>query len=374
MTGTFAVLAGGGTAGHVHPALAIADALVENGHARATIHFIGAQRGMESRLVPAHGYPITVLDVRGLARGMTPRHLFANMGAAARLMAATVRCVRLFGSTAPKVVVSVGGYASLPPVLAALVRRIPVVTVSYDAVPGRATKLAARFAVASAVAFPGSVLPRRVVTGAPLRAAVVAVDRERDGEAARRRLGLPLERFVLLVVGGSHGSGRLNEVTRRFVADRRARSDLAVRHVTGTRDPAPDTPLDMSPSSGADRIVYQPVRYEDDMPSAYAAADVVLARAGATTVAELAALGLPSILVPWPLAAEDHQTANARVLADVGGAILVPDGELDSERLTQELARLADPLTRFAIGLAAASVGRRDGAARVAAVVEEHAR
>lgn len=370
MTRTFAVLAGGGTAGHVHPALAIADALVEKGHQRATIQFVGSHRGMESTLVPAHGYPITVLDVRGLVRGLAPRDLLANAGAAVRLMAATVRCVRVLGTMGPKVVVSVGGYASLPAVLAAIVRRIPVVTVSYDAVPGRATKLAARFAAASAVAFPGSLLPRRVVTGAPLRSAVVAVDRERDVEAARRRLGLPLERFVLLVVGGSLGSGRLNDVTRRFVAASGARSDLAVRHVTGTRDEAPDP----APSGGADRIVYQPVRYEDDMPSAYAAADAVLARAGATTVAELAALGLPSILVPWPLAAEDHQTANARVLADVGGAILVPDRELDADRLRHELARLADPLMRFAIGLAAASVGHRDGAARVAAVVEEHAR
>jgi UDP-N-acetylglucosamine:LPS N-acetylglucosamine transferase len=230
--------------------------------------------------------------------------------------------------------------------------------------------LAARFAAASAVAFPGSSLPRHVVTGAPLRAALVAVDPARDRGAARRRLGLANDRFVLLVVGGSLGSGRLNGVTRRFVADRHGRTDLAVRHVTGTRDEGPG----LDPMTGGDQIVYQPVRYEDDMPSAYAAADAVLARAGATTVAELAALGLPSILVPWPLAAEDHQTANARVLADVDGAILVPDGELDAARLDDELSRLADPDTRAKIGHAAASVGRRDGAARVAALVAEHAR
>jgi UDP-N-acetylglucosamine--N-acetylmuramyl-(pentapeptide) pyrophosphoryl-undecaprenol N-acetylglucosamine transferase len=120
--------------------------------------------------------------------------------------------------------------------------------------------------------------------------------------------------------------------------------------------------------------VYQPVRYEDDMPSTYAAADAVLARAGATTVAELAALGLASILVPWPLAAEDHQTANARVLAGAGGAIAVPESEFDADRLERELARLTDRGTRSAIERAAASIGRRDGAARVAAVVEEHAR
>ncbi len=163
---------------------------------------------------------------------------------------------------------------------------------------------------------------------------------------------------MLLVVGGSLGSGRLNEVTRRFVADRHGCTDLAVRHVTGARDEGPELPA----PSGDDRIVYQPVRYEDDMPTAYAAADVVLARAGATTVAELAALGLASILVPWPLAADDHQTANARVLADVGGALLVPDGELSADRLAGELARLADPDTRAKVRDAAASVGRRDGA------------
>jgi undecaprenyldiphospho-muramoylpentapeptide beta-N-acetylglucosaminyltransferase len=370
MTGTYAVLAGGGTAGHVHPALAIADALVEQGHERTAIQFIGARRGMESRLVPEHAFPITVLDVRGFERRLTPRTVLANVGAAARLVAATLRCVRRFGRTRPRVVVSVGGYASVPPVLAALLRRIPVVTVSYDAIPGRATRLAARFAAASAVAFPGSTLRRSVVTGAPLRAAIVATDPERDRAAARRRLRLPLDRFVLLVVGGSLGSGRLNEVTRRFVADSPNRTDLAVRHVTGTRDDAAVLP----PSCADDRIMYQPVRYEDDMPSAYAAADAVLARAGATTVAELAALGLASILVPWPLAADDHQTANARVLADAGGAYLVPDGELDADRLTVELARLADPGTRATVAAAAASIGRRDGAARVAALVRDHAR
>jgi undecaprenyldiphospho-muramoylpentapeptide beta-N-acetylglucosaminyltransferase len=370
MTATFAVLAGGGTAGHVHPALAIADALVEKGHERAAIQFIGARRGMESRLVPAHAYPITVLDVHGFDRRKTPRSVLANAGAALRLVVATMRCLRLFGWMRPRVVVSVGGYASLPPVLAALLRRIPVVTVSYDAVPGRATRLAARFAAASAVAFPSSSLPRHVVTGAPLRGAIVAVDPERDRASARGRLGLPSDRFVLLVVGGSLGSGRLNDVTRGFVADRLACADLAVRHVSGTRDEGPELPA----SSGDDRIVYQPVRYEDDMPTAYAAADAVLARAGATTVAELAALGLASILVPWPLAAEDHQTANARVLADVGGAILVPDDEFDADRLAAEVDRLVDPDTRAKVRDAAASIGRRDGAARVASLVEEHAR
>ncbi len=178
MTPTFAVIAGGGTAGHVHPALAIADALVEKGHDRASISFVGARRGMESRLVPAHAYPITVLGVHGFERRLTPASVLANVGGAARLFVATLRCLRLFGRMQPRVVVSVGGYASLPPVLAALVRRIPVVTVSYDAVPGRATRLAARFAAASAVAFPGSSLPRRVVTGAPLRQAIVATDPE----------------------------------------------------------------------------------------------------------------------------------------------------------------------------------------------------
>jgi UDP-N-acetylglucosamine--N-acetylmuramyl-(pentapeptide) pyrophosphoryl-undecaprenol N-acetylglucosamine transferase len=251
-------------------------------------------------------------------------------------------------------------------VLAALVRRIPVVTVSYDAIPGRATRLAARFASASAVAFPGSSLRRSVVTGAPLRATIVAVDPERDRGAARHRLGLPPDRFVLLVVGGLLGSGPPNEVTRTLVAATR-RADLAgamspVPHATGRiwRHRGMTASCTSRCATKTTCRVRTPRRRRAGPPVPPPSPKV--------------AARLASILVPWPLAADDHQTANARVLADAGGAYLVPDAELDSDRLTGELARLADAGNRAAVGRAAASIGRRDGAARVAALVQDHAR
>jgi UDP-N-acetylglucosamine:LPS N-acetylglucosamine transferase len=245
-----------------------------------------------------------------------------------------------------------------------------VIVVSYDARPGRATALAARFAAACAVAFPGSPLPRAVVTGAPVRDEVLAVDAERDRAAARAALDLPVDRSVVLVVGGSLGSGTLNGAGAALMKRWRARRDLAIRHVVGERysDAA------LAAQDGSDGIVYQPVRYEHRMALAYAAADVVIARAGATTVAELAVVGVPCVLIPWPGAAEDHQTANARVLADAGAAVLLPEAELTDERLANELeALLNDPARRAEMATAARTVGRRDAAAAVAALIEEHA-
>ena len=367
MTEAFAVIAGGGTAGHVLPGLAVADALVARGHAPSSIHFVGATRGIEARLVPPMGYPLTLLDLRSFPRRVTPKHIVA----VAKLTGGLARGVALLRRLRPRVVVSVGGYASLPCVAAAVVRRIPIVVISYDAVPGRASALAARFAQVSAVAFASSMLPRRVVTGAPLRSSILAVDPERDRPGARTALGLPADRFTLLVFGGSHGSGMLNDVIDDYVSRHRRRRDLAIRHVIGMRnDDGKRVALD-----GADGICVQVVPYEDHMDLAYAAADVVVSRAGATTVAELAAIGLPSVLVPWKNAAEDHQTANARVLSDVGGAVVVPEGSFDTARLTVEIDRLAaDALTRRAMAHAARSVGRRDAAEAIATIIEEHAR
>jgi undecaprenyldiphospho-muramoylpentapeptide beta-N-acetylglucosaminyltransferase len=368
---TFAVVAGGGTAGHVLPGLAVAEALVARGHARSSIRFMGARRGMEASLVPPSGFPLTLQRVHGLQRRLTLRHLGANVRAAVELVSATLQALWLFRSWRPRVVLSVGGYGSVPAVTAARCWRVPVVVVSYDAVPGRATKLAARRAAASAVAFAGSALPRAVVTGAPVRAELLALELPAERAAARAALGLPADRFTVLVFGGSLGSGALNDLADALVAHWRDRADVAVRHVVGERnDDGRRQSLD-----GGDGIAYQPVRYERRMDLAYAAADVVVARAGATTVAELAALGLPSVLVPWPLAAEDHQSVNARVLADVGGAVVLPEAGLDVVRLAAELERLrSDPDALAALGRAAATVGRRDAAAAVAALAEEHAR
>lgn len=359
---TFAVLAGGGTAGHVIPALAIAEALVDAGHPRSSVRFAGARTGMEARLVPEAGFAVELLDVRNFPRELSVR----NLVAAFRQVTALVAAVRRLGWWRPRVVVSLGGFASMPWVLAARLRRIPVVVVSYDAKPGWASKLEARLAAASAVAFPEVDLPRARVTGTPLRREILAVDRARDRFEARRALGLPAESFVVLAVGGSLGSGRINEAVRDLVAACADDATLAVDHVIGARNAAAFVP---PPTRGCTHLV---VPFEDRMPLAYAAADLAVARAGATTVAELAAVGLPSILVPWPLAAEDHQTANAQWLARAGGAVVVRDDELTGDRLLQEVNGLrADPARLAAMGAAARAVSRPDAAAAVAALVEE---
>jgi UDP-N-acetylglucosamine--N-acetylmuramyl-(pentapeptide) pyrophosphoryl-undecaprenol N-acetylglucosamine transferase len=362
--GPLFIIAGGGTAGHVMPGLAVAEALVEGGHPRDRVHFIGARRGMEATMVPAAGFSVSLFDVRGIARSPTPSNLpaFYNLSGGIR------RADRLFRRIEPSVVVSVGGYASVPAVMAAKIQRIPVLVVSYDVVPGKASRLAARLATVSAVAFESSPLPRKVVTGVPLRPEILAIDRRRDRERARFELRLPQDRFVVLIVGGSLGSGALNTVVNGFVAAQRERHDLAIHHVYGNRnDDGTWEPLDVPGG-----LIYHPVAFEHRMDLAYAAADLVVARAGATTVAELAALGVPSILVPWPQAAEDHQTANARALVGVGGALLVPEPELDADRLIREVDRLrADPQALADMSSGARSAGRRGAAAAIARLAEE---
>ena len=264
----FAVVTGGGTSGHVLPALAIAEGLVAAGHEPATIHYIGAQRGIETRLVPPTPFPHTFLDVIGLQRRLDRSNLLFPL----KLVRATARAFRLLRRLRPRVVVSVGGYASLPAVIAARLLRTPVVVVSYDRRPGQSSRLTARFAAASAVAFPDSPLPRARYTGAPLRQAILAVDPARDRDAARGALGLPLDRFVVAVSGGSLGSGVLNEAVAGLVAAGASRQDLAVRHIVGERFLGQAS----SARAGDSGILYQVIGYEEQMPLVYAAADVVV--------------------------------------------------------------------------------------------------
>jgi undecaprenyldiphospho-muramoylpentapeptide beta-N-acetylglucosaminyltransferase len=358
----FAVVAGGGTAGHVLPALAVGEALAARGHPPSEVHYVGARRGVETRLVPPSGHPYTFYDVQGLQRRLAPTNLLV----APKLLVAIVRCVALMGRLRPRVVVSVGGYASLPAVFAAVVRRVPVVVVSYDRRPGLASRVSARVAAAVAAAFDGTPLPRALVTGAPLRRSILAVDRVRDRDAARDELGVPRERMLVAVLGGSQGSGALNAAVERFVTGHAGRRDLAVYHLVGERFLAAAS----APRDGADGIWYRPVGFETRMPSVYAACDLLVGRAGASTVAEVAATATPSVLVPWPGAAEDHQTDNARTLSDVGGALLLP--ETDIGRLPAEIDRLlADDAARAATAEAARAAGEVHRSGRLGDLVVE---
>jgi len=371
----YAVVAGGGTAGHLQPALAIAEALVDAGHPRERIEFVGSARGQDRSTLEGRGFPFTLLPGRGIVRSLAPRQLAANLAAAAGLVVACARGLGVVLRARPRVVVSVGGYASLPASLAAVVLGVPLVLVNVDAVPGAANRLLGRFARASAVGWEGCPLPRAVVTGTPVRDEIAgAGDALHDAAAGRTVLGLPTDRATVVAFGGSLGARHVNRVVAELAVRWKDRHDRTIYHIVGRRDwddyagPGPARP-------DADGLCLVRVPYEDRMAAAYAAADVMVCRAGAMTVAELAVAGVPSVLVPLPGAPGDHQTANARVLERAGAALVVADGDLDASLLDSELdALLGDPDRLAAMGRAAASLGRTDAAAAGARVVEANAR
>ena len=371
MSPTWAVIAGGGTAGHVVPGLAVARALVARGHPPETIHWVGSERGSEGRMVAEAGFSATLLPGRGIQRRLT----LENVGAALGLARAGGEALALVRRHQPAVVLAMGGWASVSCAMAAVTLGVPVVVAEQNAVPGAANRLVGRFAKASAVPFAGTPLPRAVVTGNPVRPEILAVDRSDEGRAAARQaLGLPEDRRVVAVFGGSLGALRLNTaVVGALAGPWKGRDDLAVRHVVGERDWSLVTGQvgDLPPSG----LFYQPVRYDDQREMSLAAADLAVSRAGGNTVAELAAVGLPSVLVPLPGAPGDHQTANAAALGGAGAAVVVRDGDMTADRLVTEVeALLGDPDRLATMGAAATAVARRDAAEAVAALVEAHAR
>lgn len=366
----YAVVAGGGTGGHVLPALSVARALVDRGHEPSTIEFLGSTRGDEGPLLAGEGFPFELLAGRGLVRRLRPADLAQNARSLVAVAGSCVTAVAALGRWRPRVVVAVGGYASFPAGLAAVVRRVPLVVVNIDAVPGLTNRILGRFAAACAVGFPDTPLRRAVVTGAPVRPDIAAADRSPEGRRqARRALGLPPDRPTLAAFGGSLGARRINRAVLGLGQRWAGRPDRALYHVTGRRDHD-----EMAAAAGSDPA-QRLVAYEDRMPLLYAAADLVVCRAGATTVAELAVAGVPAVLVPLPGAPGDHQTANARQLVRAGAAVLVPDDQCDTERLGRVVDELlGDPERLEGMGSAARALGHPDAAARVAEVVDRHAR
>ena len=364
------VIAGGGTAGHVVPGLAVARALVDRGHPAETIHWVGSQRGSEGKLVADAGFEVTLLPGRGIQRRLTAENLVATWG----LTQAGRASLSLIRRRRPAVVLAMGGWASVSCAMAAVALGVPVVVAEQNAVPGASNRLVGRFAKACAVPFAGTPLPRAVVTGNPVRPEILAADRTDAGRAAARTaLGLPEGRRVVAVFGGSLGALRLNNAVLGALEVWGDRDDLALRHVIGERDWSLVTgQVGDRPTGG---LFYQPVRYDDRRHLSLAAADLAVSRAGGNTVAELAVAGVPSILVPLPGAPGDHQTANARALVDAGAAVLVADVDLSTARLVEEVdGLLGDPTRLDAMSSGAIAVARRDAAESIAALVEAHAR
>lgn len=355
----FALVTGGGTGGHVYPGLALAEALMARGHDRASLHWVGSARGLEATVVPEAGFSINLLPGRGLQRRLTPE----NLSVAAQSAAALAHAVRLVRRLRPRVVVGVGGYASLPCVVAARAAGVPVVVHEQNAAPGLANRIAVRLGARAAVSLPGTPLPGAVVTGNPVRAAVATLTRHPSAE-----------RPLVVVFGGSLGARTLNRAAVGLYDAWRHRAEVVVHHVTGAAGHAESLEGLAAMRRAGDILEYRLVRYEDRMPDLYAAASLMVCRAGATTVAELAAAGVPSVLVPLPGAPGDHQTRNALALVEAGAAALVPDAECDGARLAAEVGALLEQPERLeAMGGAARALARPDAADRLADLVEEAA-
>ena len=317
-------------------------------------------------MVPAAGFGLTLLP----GRGLNERKInLENLVSAGALAGAGVAALGVMARHRPAIFLSVGGYAALAPGLAAGTMRRPVVLHEQNALPSAANRIIARFARACAVSLPGTPLPRPVLTGNPVSRAFAGISRtEGARRAARERLGLPVDKTVIAAWGSSLGTRSINEAVRSLVQSWAERDDIAVHHVIGRRD----FPSWTTPESG--KVEYRAVEYEEAMADMMIAADVAVCRAGGNTVAELAIAGLPAILVPLPIATEDHQMSNARALVDAGGALVVRDAELDGPMLVSMLEPLlADPEHRTRMSSALTAIARPDAADQIAQLMETHA-
>ena len=353
----FAIMAGGGTGGHTYPAIAVAQELQQRGH---TVRFVGGRRGLEGRVVPAAGFAIDLLPGRGLQRRFTLQNVEAIWGAAT----AVFRALGIVRRYRPQVVVGFGGYASLPCVVAARLLRVPVIVHEQDAAPGLANRIGVRIGARAAVSLPGTPLPRATLTGNPVRAAFADLKRAPEHDPD-----------LLAVFGGAQGARSINRAALGCYDRWRARDDLAVRHVCGPRNLDACTAELAHTRRSGDVLAYEVVGYEEHMDQLYARAALAVCRAGAGTIAELTAAGLPAVLVPLPGAPSDHQTRNAQTLEGAGAAVMLRDDECDPAHLDAVVSDLLRAPERLvAMGTAARGLGRPDAAARVADLVEEHVR
>jgi UDP-N-acetylglucosamine--N-acetylmuramyl-(pentapeptide) pyrophosphoryl-undecaprenol N-acetylglucosamine transferase len=329
------LIAGGGTGGHVVPALAIAREL-RDAHG-AEVRFVGTARGLETRLVPEAGFPLELIKV-GQLKNVS---LTTRLRTLFDLPLGVLRCVELLRSFRPQVVVGVGGYASGPTMMAAILLRVPTLAFEPNAVPGLANRLVGRFVSAAAVNLEETTRYFRNarVTGTPVRPEFFAIEPKAAG-AARR----------LLVFGASQGARVLNE-TMPKIMDRLLASfpELTVVHQTGARHSETTTAAYERLGIQSERLRVTP--YLDDMAAQFAAADLILCRSGASSVAEVAAAGRAAVLIPFPQAADDHQRKNAEAFVAAGAAELIIESQLTDELLLSTLrVLLGDDVRRVEMG------------------------
>jgi UDP-N-acetylglucosamine--N-acetylmuramyl-(pentapeptide) pyrophosphoryl-undecaprenol N-acetylglucosamine transferase len=363
------LIAGGGTGGHLYPGIALARELLAR-HAEATVTFVGTAAGLESRVVPREGFALDLIRVAGLKGKSLP----ARLSGLALLPLAAVDAWRVISRRRPDVVVGVGGYASGPVLLVAALRGRPTMLLEQNAMPGLTNRLLAHVVQAAAVTFadaerffPG----RAFVAGNPVRPEFFRNREEAHDDQDGSRQAQPRNAARVLIFGGSQGAHAIN-VALVEAAARLAGSGvpMAVTHQTGERDVGL-----VRAAYAAAGVAARVEAFLFEMDREMRQADVVIARAGATTIAELSAVGRAAILVPLPTATDDHQRRNAEAFARAGAAIVIEQRDLTGERIARELLALAgDEPRRRAMGEAARALARPDAAARIANRVEELAR
>ena len=351
------LLAGGGTAGHTSPLLATAAALQEL--ADVDIAVLGTPRGVETRLVPQAGYPLELV-----APAPLPRRLSVDLlKLPARLRGTVTQTAAVFDTVRPQVVAGFGGYVSVPAYLVARRRRLPLVVHEQNALPGLANRLGARCTRHVATSFPDTPLPHATLVGLPLRRLISHLDRTGARAEGRAAFGLQPELPTLLVFGGSQGARRLNQVVAG-AADVLVGAGIQVLHVSG-----PGQTVEAPAGPG-----YVVVPYVERMDLAYAAADLAICRAGASTVAEVAAVGLPAVFVPLPIG-NGEQARNAAPVVAAGGGLSIGDAQLTPGWVRDHVvALLGDPDRLALMSTVAAGLVPRDGDVRLAELILAAAR
>ncbi len=347
------VLAGGGTAGHIEPALNLADELMRR-NPESNIVALGTSRGLEVSLVPARGYDLALIPPVPL-----PRKINFDLFTLPVRFSQAVRDVRrVLEVNKADVVVGFGGYVSIPAYLAAR-GRVPFIVHEANARPGLANRVGAKFADAVAETVKGS-LPGAVLTGLPLRASIQNLNRQEARSKAREFFGISIEAKVLLVFGGSQGAQRINSAVAEFLGSAEL-ENVVVIHALGAKNDFPASPSN----------TYRPYSYIDRMDLAYAAADFVICRSGAMTVAEISAVGLPACFVPFPIG-NGEQSLNAEPVVAAGGAFVVKDEDFTAAFIVEEILPILHDSTALAdMALNSKSVGHLDAAQRLADLVED---
>ena len=356
------VLSGGGTAGHINPALALAEVLIERGH---EVLYAGTPQGVEARLVTEAGLPFKGFEAKGFNRN----HPTTIVKALRLMQKSTKAAEKWFAEIKPDVVVAFGGYVCIPVSRAAIAHNIPVVVHEQNSVMGMANKYLSDKASAVCLTYDVAGEPVKdkskiVVTGNPVRKSVFASTREQG----REMLGIPNDALMLLVFGGSLGARHINQAISTMKDRLLAIDDLYIVHITGPKEL--ETVEAALALTDEQRVRYQVMGYQNRMGETMAATDMVVSRAGATSLAEISARCIPALLVPFPYATADHQTTNARAYVESGAAMMMADDKVESPEFEQMVLRLiGDADLRQSMSEAAATFETGDAAGKLADVV-----